>query len=79
MRRSRSFELVPLDPEIERTLRGIRATRRNDIQAMVDNNQQQRPIRDYIRPVVNDNYSGIVCQTIAINNVELKPALISMA
>ena len=61
MHRSRSFELVPLDNEIERTLRGIRAARRNEIQDMADNNQQQRAIRDYLRPVVNDNYSSIAC------------------
>ena len=78
MHRSRSFELLPLDLEIERTLQGIRATRRNEIQDMVDNNHQQRAIQDYIWPVVNDNYSGIARQTIGANNFELKPTLISM-
>ncbi|XP_068651585.1 uncharacterized protein [Aristolochia californica] len=35
-------------------------------------------LKDYVRLVVNDNYSGIRCQTINANNFELKPALISM-
>ncbi|XP_068662913.1 uncharacterized protein [Aristolochia californica] len=39
---------------------------------------QPRTLKDYVRPVVNDNYSGIRCQTINANNFELKPALISM-
>ena len=78
MRRSRSFELVPLDPEIERTLQVIRATRRNDIQAMANDNQQQRAIRYYILPVVIDNYSDIALHNIVANNFELKPTLISM-
>ncbi|KAF5477447.1 hypothetical protein F2P56_004087 [Juglans regia] len=37
-----------------------------------------RTLKDYVRPVVNDNYSGIRRQTINANNFELKPALISM-
>ena len=41
-------------------------------------NQEQRILRDYFRPVVADNYSGIRCQTINANNFELKLALINM-
>ena len=41
-------------------------------------NQEQRALRDYFRPVFNDNYSGIWHQTINANNFELKPALINM-
>ncbi|KAG7951308.1 hypothetical protein I3843_12G001500 [Carya illinoinensis] len=37
-----------------------------------------RPLKDYVRPVVNGNYSSIMRQTINANNFELKPALISM-
>lgn len=35
-------------------------------------------LKDYVRPVVNNNYSGIRRQTVNANNFELKPALISM-
>ena len=41
-------------------------------------NQEQRTLRDYFRPVVADNYPGIRRQAINANNFELKPALINM-
>ena len=43
------------------------------------NEKEQWALRDYFRPVVNDNYSGIRYQPINANNFELKPALINMA
>ena len=45
-----------------------------------ENNQPapQRTLRDYYRPVVAENYSGIQRQTVPANNFELKPALINM-
>ncbi|XP_065628545.1 uncharacterized protein LOC111994101 [Quercus suber] len=43
-----------------------------------EQNAQPRTLKDYVRPIVNDNYSGIRRQTINANNFELKPALISM-
>ena len=42
------------------------------------NEQEQRVLRDYFRPVVNDNYSKIHRQPINANNFKLKPALINM-
>ncbi|XP_068649564.1 uncharacterized protein [Aristolochia californica] len=39
---------------------------------------QPRTLKDYVRPIVNDNYSGIRHQTINANNFELKPTLTSM-
>ncbi|XP_057495663.1 uncharacterized protein LOC130780659 [Actinidia eriantha] len=39
---------------------------------------KSRTLKDYVRPVVNDNYSGIRRQTINANNFKLKPDLISM-
>ena len=39
---------------------------------------QPRTLKDYVRPVVNDNYSSKRRKTINTNNFELKPALISM-
>ena len=41
-------------------------------------NQAQRALRDYFRPVVADNYSGIHRQAIYAKNFEFKPALINM-
>nr|XP_023881727.1 uncharacterized protein LOC111994101 [Quercus suber] len=43
-----------------------------------EQNAQPRTLKDYVRPIVNDNYSGIRRQTINANNFELKPALINM-
>ncbi|XP_041016175.1 uncharacterized protein LOC121258698 [Juglans microcarpa x Juglans regia] len=47
---------------------------------MVDGQQDAQPhtLKDYVWPVLNDNYSDIRCWTINANNFELKPALISM-
>ena len=42
------------------------------------NEQEQRALKDYFRPVVNDNYSGIRLQPINANNFELKQAPIYM-
>ena len=42
------------------------------------NDQEQRTLRDYFRPVVNDNCFGIWSQPINTNNFELKSALINI-
>ncbi|XP_057958633.1 uncharacterized protein LOC131151405 [Malania oleifera] len=78
MRRARTREIIPFDPEIERT---FRALRKKKVLAMENGqqNEQPRALHDYIRLVVSDNYSGIRRQTINANNFELKPALISIA
>ena len=93
--------ILPLDPEIERTLQLLRKINKNLSSefAMADDplaaqqarnvnvlqaQQGQQPqneahtLRDYLRPVVNENYSGIRRQTINANNFELKPGLIAM-
>ncbi|XP_022852858.1 uncharacterized protein LOC111374418 [Olea europaea var. sylvestris] len=51
-----------------------------DLPIVNQNNQngQQQAISDYIRPVVNENYSGIARPAIAANNVELKLGLVHM-
>ena len=41
-------------------------------------NQAQRALRDYFRPVVADNYLVIHRQAINANKFELKPTLINM-
>ena len=47
---------------------------------MADGEQNAQPctLKDYVGPIVNDNYSGVKRQTINANNFELKPALINM-
>ena len=77
MRRAGSLELMHFDPEIERTLRRIREEKRKEAQTMQCENQQ-RAIRDYFKPVINNNYSGIARQTVNANNFEFNPALINM-
>ena len=42
------------------------------------NEQEQKALRDYFRPVVNDNYFEIHHQPINANNFELKLALINI-
>ena len=42
------------------------------------NEQKQSALKDYFRPIVNDNYSRIRQQPINANNLELKPTLINM-
>ena len=77
MRRARTRNIIPFDSEIERT---FRSQRKKKVLAMADGEQNAQPhtLKDYVRPIVNDNYSGIRRQTINANNFELKPALISM-
>ena len=100
--------ILPLNQEIERTLRSLRKINKNLSSefAMADeppaaqhawnanilqaphgqqlrNEGQQsqnkpRTLRDYLRPIVNENYSGIQRQAINANNFELKPRLIAM-
>ena len=86
MRRAHSLELLSFDSEIEHTCRRLTQQRRQQrAQIMAEeaknqqvNPQQARALRDYFKPVVNENYSGIRRQTINANNFELKPALINM-
>ena len=86
MRRAKSLDFLNLDLDIERTLRRSRRERRERNPEMAEQNnsnqnrneKEQRGLRDYFRPVVNDNYSGIHCQPINANNFELKPTLINM-
>lgn len=76
MRRSKNFELLSFDPDIEGTTRSLRLARRKHNQAMENHNknasipiptlpqhQPQRTIQDYIQPATNQHYSGIVRQT----------------
>ena len=72
MRCSRTRNIIPFDPEIERTLR---SQRKKKVLAMAEGEQNAQPctLKDYVRPVVNENNSGIRRQTINASNFELKP------
>ena len=74
---ARTQNIIPSDPEIERTLR---SQRKKKVLAMAEGEQnaQPRTLKDYVQPVVNENNLGIRRQTINANNFELKPVLISM-
>lgn len=87
MWRAKSLELLPFDPEIERTLWELRRERWARRRAMAEwqkkaninnNNNQQQNLWDYFMLIVNDNYSEIWRQTINANKFVLKPTFISM-
>ena len=77
MRRARTRNIIPFDPEIEIT---FRSQRKKKVLAMADREQNAHPctLKDYVRPIVNDNYLGVRRRTINANNFKLKPVLISM-
>ena len=82
MRKSRSAELLPINLEIERSLRQLRREqRRKEEENMADENNNQiqgvgRALREYTVPVVSG--PAIRRPTIQANNFELKPALVQM-
>ncbi|KAH9686774.1 hypothetical protein KPL70_014506 [Citrus sinensis] len=86
MRRSRSFDLLPFDPEIERTCRRLNKERREVLPEqqiiMADEalhgNEDARPLRDYSVPTVNGARSSIAHPAVQANNFEIKPAIIQM-
>ena len=72
MRRAKTRNIIPFDSEIERT---FRSQIKKKVLAMADGEQNAQPctLKDYVRPVVNENNSGIRRQTINASNFELKP------
>ena len=92
MHRKQGAELLPLDTEIERSLRGLRKVKRAEIAEMADERvtqavhqefaaevpQERDSIEDLWRPVIQDEYSAVRQPAIDANNFELKPALITM-
>ena len=92
MHRKQGSDLIPVDIELERTLRSLRKTKRAENAAMVeerhDKKEEQRtsarrpPItdtmEDFWRPIIQEEYSAIRQPTVDANNFELKPALITM-
>ena len=60
MHRARTRNIIPFDLEIERT---FRSQRKKKVLAMADGEQnaQPRTLKDYVRLILNDNYSGVRC------------------
>ena len=92
MHRKQGSDLIPVDTELERTLRSLRKTKRAENKAMAeerhDQTEEQRtrarrpPIidtmEDFWRPIILEEYSAIRQPTVDANNFELKSALITM-
>ena len=92
MLRKQGDELLPLDTEIERTLRGLRKVKSVEIAEMADERviqevnqefaaevpQERDTMEDFWRLVIQDEYSAVRQPAIDANNFELKPALITM-
>ena len=92
MHRKQDSDLIPVDTELERTLRSLRKTERAENATIAyerhDQTEEQRiaarrpPItdtmEDFWRPIIQEEYSAIRQSTVDANNFELKPALITM-
>ena len=93
MHRKPKAELLPLDTELERTLRNLRKVKsaesttieeqRERLQpileeAIAERPQKQMTMEDFWRLVIQDEYYTMRQPTIEANNFKLKPALIIM-
>ena len=85
MRRTRSLELVPIDLDIDKTLRRLNRERKQSIleeESVVaeenngENHVPNRALKDYSIP--NVTISSIQRPAIQANNFEIKPAIIQM-
>ena len=85
-------ELLPLDSELESTLRNLkkvrlveasviakkRETHQNILIVAVDRPQRQRTMEDFWTPIIRDEYSTVRQPTIEANNFKINPTLITM-
>ena len=85
-------ELLPLDIELERTLRNLKKVRSDESTVMakqqethqnipaleIERPQRQRMMEDFWRPVIKDEYFAVRQPAIEANNFDLKPAFITM-
>ena len=93
MHRRPEADLLPLHTEIERTLQNLRRTtsvesrnmanqrdRLQDIpkEEEVERNQSPNNVEDFLRLIIQEEYSAVRQPAIEVNNFELKPALITM-
>ena len=92
MHRKQNTDLIPADTELERTLRSLRKIKKVENSTMVDERQDQNEVhreaarrppiidtmKDFWKPIIQDEYSAIRQPAIDANNFELKPTLITM-
>jgi len=84
MRSNKNQSLLPYNPEIERTARGLRKKTResqNNSDIMADNGnpeQDTRALRDFTLPQVTGIRSVIRKPRIEANNFEIKPVILQM-
>ena len=92
MHRKPESGLVPLDTELERTLKNLKKVifaktmvmaEQREIQQQiptkeVDIPQGKRTMEYFWKPVIRDDYSAVRQPAIEANNFELNPALITM-
>ena len=93
MHRKPETELMPLDTELERTLRNMRKVKSTELtimakqkemrqpipkEAVVERPQRQMTMEDFWTLVIQDEYFAVRQPAIEANNFELKPALIAM-
>ena len=92
MHRKPESKLVPLDTELEKTLRNLKKVRFSEAVVMVeqrevqqhisieeiDRTQGQRTMEDFWKPIIRDDYFAVRLPAIEANNFELKSALITM-
>ncbi|KAF7801056.1 uncharacterized protein G2W53_044429 [Senna tora] len=72
-RRSLSFDLKSYDPEIERTLRLLRAHKQEQMAG-----DPLRPVKEYFTPSKYDSPSSTRLPEIGANQFEIKPSIIQM-
>ena len=93
MHRKSEAELLPLDTELERTLRNLKKVRFAEQEPMADQREEQPEVpavgtseipqvhytmEDFWKTEIKDEYSAVVQPAIEANNFELKPSLINM-
>ena len=91
MHRKLEADLLPLDTEIERTLKNLgkiivaafksMENQRERLQAIPEKAKRtQRPnnIEDFWRPIIQEEYFAVRQPAIKANNFELKPSMITM-
>ena len=94
MHRKPEADLLPLDTEIERTLKNLRQiisaesrsmeNQRERLQAISEEEEEaeryQRPktMEDFWRPIIQEEYFAVRQPAIEANNFELKPTSITM-
>ena len=94
MQRKQEADLLPLDTEIERTLKNLRKTNSAEnrnmanqierLQSIPEEEEAETPLRfnntmeDFWKSIIQEEYSAVRQPAIQVNNFELKPALITM-